>query len=303
MLKGLSALIIFACAVFMAPWGAAGPDTPEDAVTAISFNIRYGTARDGDDAWEHRRDLCVSVLEERNADIIGLQEALAFQIDEIMAALPGYALVGVGRDDGLRAGEFSALLVRTDRFAIDRAETMWLSDTPTVPGSKHWGNGITRICTWARLVDLRTGGALWVNNTHFDHVSQPSRERSAELVARLIAERPSADEPVIVMGDLNAGESNPAVRYLRGEIEAASGLVDAPASPALVDAYRALHPDAADAGTFSGFKDARDGEKIDHLLVSPGLRVLEADIDRTRGEDGRCPSDHDAVWATVVPAG
>jgi endonuclease/exonuclease/phosphatase family metal-dependent hydrolase len=269
----------------------------------MSFNIRYGTARDGDNAWPNRRDLCMATIEGRDADIIGLQEALAFQLDEIRRGLPGYTLVGVGRDDGLRKGEYAPLLIRTDRFAVDRARTVWFSETPEVPGSKDWGNNITRICTWVRLIDLRTGKALWVYNMHLDHQSQLSRERSAELVGRLIAERPDPAEPVIIMGDMNAGESNPALRYYRGEIASASGRDDAPPSPHLVDTYRAVHPDQKQVGSFTGFKDERDGEKIDHLLVSSGVEIVDADIDRTRGEDGRCPSDHDAVWATVVPGG
>lgn len=301
MLKGLTALIIFAFAVFMAPWQTAGPEIPDDAVVAMSYNIRYGTARDGDNAWPNRRELCLSVLRDRGADIIGLQEALAFQLDEVREQLPRYTVIGVGRDDGLREGEYAAVLVRTDRFAVDRARTVWFSETPSVPGSKDWGNGITRICTYARLIDLRSGEALWVYNMHFDHQSQPSRERSAEMVGELIAARADQDEPVIVMGDLNAGEGNGAVRYLRGEVETASGRGDAPASPRLVDTYRAVHSDETRVGSFTSFKDERDGEKIDHLLVSPGVRVLDADIDRTRGDGGRCPSDHDAVWAVIVP--
>lgn len=301
MFKAFSALFVFACAVFMAPWQTAGPEVPEQAVVAMSSNIRYGTAGDGDDAWPKRRELCISVLRDRDADIIGLQEALAFQLDEIRGQLPEYTVIGVGRDDGLRKGEYAPLLVRTDRFAVDHAETVWFSETPSVPGSKDWGNGITRICTYARLIDLRSGGALWVYNMHLDHQSQPSRERSAELVGELIATRPNQNEPVMIMGDMNAGEGNPAVRYYRGEVETASGRADAPPSPRLADTYRAIHPDEKQVGSFTGFKDERDGEKIDHLLVSRGVKVLDADIDRTRGDGGRCPSDHDAVWAVVVP--
>lgn len=302
MLKGILTAAVFLAALIMAPWGR-GEMAAEESITAMSYNIRYGTANDGDDAWPKRKDLCIGVLKARDADIIGLQEALSFQLDEINEAMPGYALIGVGRDDGLRKGEYAPLLIRTDRYAIAESGTRWLSDTPDVPGSKSWGNGITRICTFARLIDLRNAEAIWVYNLHLDHQSQPARASSAELVAAMIAERPNQDEPVIVMGDMNAGEANPTLRYLRGEIETASGRTEAPTSPQLIDTYRAIHRDAEQVGTFNGFRDARNGEKIDHLLASKGIQVLDADIDRTRGDGGHCPSDHDAVWAVLVPNG
>ena len=105
----------------------------------MSFNIRYGTAKDGENHWTARREMLFDVIREQDADIVGLQEALASQIDEIVAAVPIYAVVGVGRDDAARAGEFSAILFRKDRLRVAEAGTFWFSDTPSVPGSKSWG--------------------------------------------------------------------------------------------------------------------------------------------------------------------
>lgn len=299
-MKLLIALVLVIAAVCVAPWQRAQSPNERGSFLVQSFNIRYGTANDGANAWPERRDLCIGVMQSIDADVIGLQEALDFQIDEIRSQMPGYTLVGVGRDDGRRKGEHAALLIRADRFAIDRSGTTWLSDTPNVPGSKSWGNGITRVVTWARLIDVQTDEAVWVYNVHLDHQSQASRERSVELVAQLIHERAFGDEPVIVMGDFNAGEKNSACRYLRGEVASASGRDDAPSSPGLIDAYRALHADATEVGTFNGFRDERGGEKIDHIFTSPSVRVLGAEVDRTRGTGGFCPSDHDSVWARVA---
>ncbi|GAB4384080.1 MAG: endonuclease/exonuclease/phosphatase family protein [Phycisphaerales bacterium] len=301
-MRVLLLLVLIAAAMWTAPWqGRAGVDEDRTPIMVASFNVRFGTADDGANAWAARKGLCIEVLRSLNADVIGLQEALDFQLDEIRNRMPGYALIGVGRDDGRRKGEHAAMLVRSDRFAIDRSATVWLSDTPDVPGSKSWGNGITRVVTWARLIDLESGQAVWVYNMHLDHQSQPSRARSAELVCGLIHERPFPDEPVIVMGDCNAGEENPVCRYLRGEAASASGRTDAPASPALIDTFRVIHPDAKQVGTFNGFADQRNGEKIDHIFASRSLQVLDAGIDRTRGSGGACPSDHDAVWARLAP--
>ena len=67
---------------------------PAEPLTVMSFNIRLGTANDGDNHWTRRRDMLFDVLRVENADLVGLQEAFRFQIDEILAAVPLYAVTG-----------------------------------------------------------------------------------------------------------------------------------------------------------------------------------------------------------------
>ncbi len=261
---------------------AAGPAEP---LAVMTFNIRYGTAQDGENRWNARRELLIDVIREQAPDVLGLQEALDYQVDEVAAALPAYAVVGVGRDDGRRAGEYAAILFRKERLRVAESGTFWFSDTPEVPGSRSWGNNITRICTWARFVD-RDGRAFWHFNVHLDHQSQPSRERSAQLLRQRIDARAVPAEPVVVTGDFNVGETNPALETLR-----AAGLLDT---------YRVLHPDERRVGTFTGFKIGNDaGDKIDYVIVQAGTTVLTADIIRT-ARDGRYPSDHFPVVARIV---
>lgn len=271
-----------------APQAATLPGSLGEPLLVMSFNVRYGTAKDGADAWPLRRGMLFDLIRRQNADLIGLQEALGFQIDEIIAASPAYAVVGVGRDDGRDEGEFAAILFRKDRFRVAEAGTFWLSDSPTVPGSTSWGNRITRICTWARFVD-KDGRGVYHYNVHLDHQSQPSRERSTVLLRGRIDTRQVAADPVIVTGDFNVGEANPAIATLTAPKEA----------PAFVDTFRVLHPDADDAGTFSGFEFGNTGrDKIDYVLVQPGTEVLEAGIDRF-SRDNRYPSDHFPVTARI----
>jgi endonuclease/exonuclease/phosphatase family metal-dependent hydrolase len=262
---------------------------PRDPLQVMSFNIRYGTAKDGENEWPARRAMLFDVIRESDADLVGLQEALAFQIDEILAAVPGYAVVGVGRDDAARAGEFSAILFKKDRFRVADAGTFWFSDTPEVPASKSWGNSITRICTWARFID-RDGRGFYHFNLHLDHQSQPSRERSTVLLRQRIGSRAFAGDPVLITGDFNVGERNPALSTLVSKSD--------PSAP-FVDTYRALHPEETVVGTFNGFKMGNTGgDKIDYVLVQPGAEVLSAEILRTSRSD-RYPSDHFPVVARV----
>ena len=255
---------------------------PAAPLTVMTFNIRYGTANDGDNHWLKRREQLFALLRDQQPDVIGLQEALNGQIEEILQAVPGYAYVGVGRSDGRRAGEYAALLYRTARLHVRRSDTFWFSDTPGVVKSTSWGNQIERICTWAYFED-REGPAFYAYNVHLDHLSQPSRERSvALLLARIGARDPRA--PVVVTGDFNAGEDNPAAVAMRGSFH---------------DSFRVLHPGATEVGTFNGFKPGQTaGDKIDFVFVEPGVEVLDAAIVRS-SLDGRYPSDHFPVTARI----
>ena len=262
-----------------------------EPLTVMSFNIRYGTATDGENHWTARRDMLFELIREQDADLVGVQEALAFQIDEIVAAIPAYAVVGVGRDDGANKGEFSAILFKKDRLHVAESGTFWFSDMPSVPGSKSWGNNITRMSTWARFID-RDGRGFYHFNLHLDHESQPSREQSTALLRQRIFARTFPQDPVVITGDFNVGEKNPALQTL-----VARAKPDAP--PAFLDTFRVLYPDEPLAGTFTGFKFGNTGgDKIDYVLTQPEAAVLSAAIVRASRND-RYPSDHFPVVARL----
>lgn len=277
-------------------WGtcARAADANDLELRVLSFNIRYGSAGDGPNHWPNRREMVFDVIRKQNSDVVGLQEALRFQMNEIREALPVYGEIGVAREDGRTDGEYSAILFRTDRFGVAEAGTFWLSDTPEVVGSNQWGGACVRICTWARLIENKSGKAFYIFNTHLDHRSQPSREKSAALLASRIANRAHGD-PFVLTGDFNAGEDNPAVTYLTGK-------TDAEPPVTMVDTFRVLHPDARDVRTHHAFKGIRRGSKIDYVLAPRTAAVLEAEI-LYDNIDGRYPSDHYPVSARLrLPA-
>jgi endonuclease/exonuclease/phosphatase family metal-dependent hydrolase len=238
------------------------------------------------------------VLRNHRPDLVGLQEALGFQIRQIRKAVAGYGLIGVAREDGADDGEYSAILYRLDRYDVNESGTFWFSDTPEVPGSSHWGNACVRICSWARFIEKKSGKAFYVFNLHLDHVSQPSRQKSAVLLSKRLLTRKHAD-PFVVTGDFNTGENNPVILYLKGKLALSkpNGIKSKNPVP-MVDTFRVLHPDAGDVGTFNGFKGNRRGEKIDYVLTMPGVKVLEAKI-LYDNLNGKFPSDHFPVWAVL----
>lgn len=279
------ALIRTAWAALVATCAVVAPAAAQQELRVMSFNIRYGTANDGPNHWDLRRDFLVDVITAEAPDVIGVQEALHGQLVFLLAQLPAYGLVGVGRDDGKEAGEYSAILYRKERLTVQQSETFWFSETPRAVASTSWGNRIPRICTWARFA-TGAGTSLYVYNVHLDHQSQPSREKSAALLrARIEAREPKA--PFVVTGDFNAGERNPAVQTMT-------------AGNFAIDTFRVKHPTASPVGTFTGFEPGRvDGEKIDYVFVSPDVAVEEAAIVRTSRE-GKYPSDHFPVTARIT---
>jgi endonuclease/exonuclease/phosphatase family metal-dependent hydrolase len=261
----------------------------------MSFNIRFGTASDGDNHWEKRKQFLVETIKAFDPDLLGTQETLGFQRDYLAANLPGYDALGAGREDGREKGEMAALFFKRARFEKIDGGHFWLSQTPDQPGSKSWDSALPRMVTWVKLRDRGQTNAkpILFFNTHFDHRGVEARLESARLLRRRVAELGSECR-VIVTGDFNTGEGSEPYKRLFGR-------EDGERSP-LRDTYRIAFPvRAASEGTFSGFKaDRTDGPRIDWIAASRDWKVRKAAIDRTARE-GRTPSDHFPVTAVLRP--
>lgn len=257
-------------------------------VTVMSFNIRYGTAPDGDDAWPLRRENVFDVIRTAAPDVAGLQEVLAFQADELLEALPEYDLVGVGRDDGARGGEMAPILFHRKRFALADSGHFWLSDTPEEIGSRGWDADLPRIATWV-LLKFRSNplNEVYVVNTHFDHRGEQARLESARLIRRLTDSL--SGRPILVIGDFNCAP---------GSAPHAVLTEDTGNNAHLRDTYVVLGYEERGAGTYHAFRGDVSGPRIDWILCNRRFDVLESRILRT-AYDGRYPSDHFPVTAVV----
>lgn len=155
-----------------------------------------------------RKQKVFDLLSANKPDLLGVQEALHHQLEDIVTNLPQYAYVGVGRDDGQMKGEFSAILYNQERFQVMASSTFWLSETPLDPGSKNWDAAITRVATWAKLYDKKTRDTIFMINTHFDHIGKLAREKSAILIKTKIIEL-AGNLRVILTGDFNIEPTEP----------------------------------------------------------------------------------------------
>lgn len=260
-----------------------------DRLHVMTFNIRMdaNAAPGTPDSWADRRPVLARFLDLERPTLLGVQEALYHQVKQVRDDLPGhYDWIGLGREGGGR-GEYMAIYFDARRVEPLDYDHFWLSDTPSVIGSASWGNTVVRMVTWVRFRDARTGREFTHVNTHFDHQSENSRQRSAALVRdRIGGFDPTL--PVLLTGDFNtpAGTSE-SYRILTAE----AGLSDT-----WLTAERRLTPAW---GTFPNYRDPVEGaNRIDWVLAGDGVTVLRAAINTYR-HDGRYPSDHAPVQALV----
>lgn len=246
------------------------------ALRVASFNIRNGRAFDGWSSWPFRRSSTAAAIAALDADLVGLQEVHAFQRRYLGRRLPGHVVVAEGRSAGNR-GEACPVLSRGPDAQVLDARTRWYGDEPDRPGSRLPGARFPRIATTCLVAVAGWDRPLSFTSTHLDAQRSANRRRSAEQLAAWLDGR----MPCVVAGDFNA--------------EADHDLFE----PLLAVGLRHALPAGA-GGTAHGFTGRRDGRRIDHLLVSADLEVLDAHVARP-GEGRRLPSDHWPVVATLAP--
>lgn len=169
----------------------------------ITYNLRYDNKGDGVNQWGNRKEKVATLIKKYNPDIFGVQEGLNNMLIDLKLLLPEYNFVGVGRDDGKTKGEYSAIFYKKDLFKVEQDSTFWLSKTPTIIGSKDWDAAITRICTWAKIKDIKSSKEFYLFNTHFDHMGDTSRLQSA-LLLKKTGTMNANGLPIIYMGDFNS---------------------------------------------------------------------------------------------------
>ncbi|WP_306053850.1 endonuclease/exonuclease/phosphatase family protein [Natronococcus wangiae] len=226
------------------------------AVRACTFNVRYDDP-DDEHSWDEREPRVLEELERIDPDLVGCQEALPHQYDDLRAGLEAYDWHGVGRRDGERTGEFVPVGWRADRFERLESGAFWLSETPTEP-SVGWDAALRRVATRVRLRDRRSDDTLWFCNAHFDHRGERARLESARLLRRRAHERLEDGEATVLTGDANCTAGFPPHRTLT-------------AGP-LEDARRAASEVTGPAGTFHGF-DGSVGDRIDYVFVPSAVAV------------------------------
>lgn len=254
----------------------------------MSYNIRLDTLHDGVNQWPNRKDKVVALITKYKPDVIGVQELLHRQLQDLLRMLPEYSYCGVGREDGKELGEYSAILFRNSRFGLLDTKTYWLSETMDLPGSKSWDAMIPRIFTAARFFDRETQKNFVLVNTHFDYIGKEARAMSSTIIKSYLAGMEGGSQvnnandkvelPIIVTGDFN---SEPTEQPYLNMIDPKLGLT-------LFDS----RPPASTAGTFCDFKVGSTMCKtIDYIFHSKEWVVRNYQV-ITDNDGTYYPSDH-----------
>lgn len=255
-------------------------------LSVMTYNIRYDNPNDGENRWEARKDFLIAQIKFHAPDIFGIQEGLAHQVNYINKELAGYKYVGVGRDDGKKKGEFSAIFFNASKFKTIESSTFWLSDTPEKI-SVGWDAALERICTYALFEHLETGQKIWVFNTHFDHVGKEARKNSVTLIYDRIGSLNKDNHPYILMGDLNLEPGTEPIQYLSQHLD----------DTKKVSKEVVFGPE----GTFNGFQFNKPvTRRIDYIFTSKlGIEVQKYAV-LSDSKNLRYASDHLPVYVELV---
>jgi endonuclease/exonuclease/phosphatase family metal-dependent hydrolase len=249
----------------------------------MTFNVRYPSPGDGPNLWELRRDLLVSVIRDKDPDLVGTQELFQLQGDYIVEKASAYTWFGLSRR-GNHEDEHMGVFYRKDKLRLMESGNFWLSETPEKPASMSWNVNLPRMVTWG-LFEIGAGGRrFYLLNTHFPHRREDAEARlhCAEVLMERIGRLPK-DVPLIVTGDFNSAPDTPPYKLLAGEMK-----------DARLTAARRIGPD----GTNSGFRGSTEGVRIDWIFYRGGVKALESET-IVRSRDGRFPSDHFPVLAVL----
>ncbi len=257
-------------------------------IKTLTYNIRLATPDDAPNIWANRKENVFSVIRDAAPDVFGLQEVLKVQLSDIEKAFPTFTRIGVGRDDGNDAGEFSPLFFNSKKYILITSGTFWLSQTPLVAGSRGWDAACNRVVSWAQLKDKKSKVLFFVFCTHFDHMGEVARRNSAKLLLHAV-DSLAGYKAAVVLGDFNSVPDS----------EPYNIITDFSNRKHLTDARLICANPEGPEYTFTGFKvGGQKGERIDYIFLKNNLQVLTFNVNET-SSGGYYPSDHFPVSAKL----
>jgi len=282
-------LLIGLSGVFIIFFSGCSHKSTGTEIKVMTLNVRYDNPEDSANSWKERASQVCRFIRQEKPDILGMQEVLWNQYQQLDSALNDYSSVGVGRNDGAKAGEMNPVFYRKSKFEMVRHLTFWLSDFPDVPGSIGWGSSLPRIVTWMELVNRANHKHFFIFNTHFAHDSENARLMSSRVLLKAV-KGISGDFPFIISGDFNMPPTSTGYSILTGPDESI---------PLMKDSYVITEKGpTGPVTTFNGFSEKPMTERIDFIFVRNGMRVLDYKT-VIKKDNGVFISDHWPVEAIV----
>lgn len=246
----------------------------------LSYNIRYDNPEDGKNQWKFRKETLMGYFLKTTPDVVGMQEVLHNQLNDLTLILEDYAYVGVGREDGKTKGEYSPIFYRKSALNLLESDTFWLSETPEQI-SVGWDAALERICTYARFEHRTSKKQFWVFNTHFDHVGVKARAEAANLILKKIKQLNPSGLPTVITGDFNLTPETLPIQIFQAAFE---------------DVLLELPKSDSTYGTFTGFDTENNAERRIDYIFQKGFTVKKAAQLWIKTPEGRWASDHHPVY-------
>lgn len=228
-----------------------------------SFNMRMGLAADykSGNGWNNRVDSICNFILFNSFDILGAQEVNRNQLKNIASRVGDvYSHFGVGRQDGVKKGEFCPIFYKKSVFKLLASDTFWLSETPDKV-SKGWDANSERICTWGCFEEIKTKNIIYFFNLHADTSANKAREGSCNLLLKTLEKKCKSNSNIVVTGDFNFSQYSDAYKFLSD-------------SRWIKDSYASAKYLWAPQGTINYFKpNSLYNQRIDYIWVSKFANV------------------------------
>ena len=252
-------------------------------IKVMSYNIRLGSGEDGTNSWMYRCPATLEMLKDQTPDVLGVQEALGYQVNFLDEFADGYDYVGVGREDGKKEGEHMAIFWNKKTMKLLKWGTFWLSETPEKP-SMGWDAACYRTATWALMKDKRTGKKFYFVNTHLDHVGKEARANGLALIVDRIAEINPDGLPMVLLGDFNVKPDDPCLVGLDARMKSARKIA------AKTDSHH----------TYNGWGKATKDSVIDYIYISGFSACPEYQTVTKKYSNRTFISDHYPITARLI---
>lgn len=270
----------------------------ENIHKVLGCNIRVALPEDDaiGQGWTARKKACIKLIKAQKADLIGFQEVLKVQAEDLKNELPNYGCFGFeGPEMDLHPETYNGIAKNLIMYAKERYEMIsagcyWLSETPEIGGSKSWNTARARHVNWLRLEDKKTGKQFRIMAVHLDHKDQEARNKQGQLIIKESSQY-AADFPQLLIGDFNVDATNPVYNIITaGNWE---------------DTYRKVHGPSDPGPTFHNFlgkayskSTEKKTGKIDFIFSKGNINTTNAKIIDDM-VDGIYPSDHYFVTAEI----
>ncbi len=263
-----------------------------NTIKVMSYNVKVydilQSILESEISYEKRYDRLKTRINEEFPDVIGLQEATRFHIEDFTRDFGEYyEFITYYRQGGFenpiveafgfKNDEAMPILFKKDKFELVSHGCYWLSDTPDVVGSSTWGAEHIRICPYVKLKIIATGKEFVYYNTHLNWGE--AQYKATVLLSELMP----GEDPYFITGDFNLRPDSDNYALW------ADFMIDTRTSPS----------NMANSATSNGFDGPENDTIIDYCFVDKTHfnliehRVLNDDI--SRFGEGNFASDHYAI--------